>query len=101
LISHARGGRSRFENEVLRRIFGPKKEDVRGGWRKLLIENLCNLYSSPNIIKMTTSRRKRLAEHVVFKRDMKNGYKILFRKLEGDKTLWKPRCRWEDNIKTS
>jgi hypothetical protein len=50
-----------FENRVLRRIFGPKKDEVTGGWRKLHNEELHNLYSSPSIIRMIKSRRKRWA----------------------------------------
>jgi hypothetical protein len=53
-----------FENRVLRRIFGPKRDEVMGGWRKLHNEELHNLYSSPSIIIMIKSRRMRLAEHV-------------------------------------
>jgi hypothetical protein len=53
-----------FENRVLRRTFGPKRDDVRGGWRKRHNEELHNLYSSPSIIRMTKSRRMRSAGHV-------------------------------------
>jgi hypothetical protein len=53
-----------FENSVLRRIFGPKTDEVTGGWRKLLIEKLHNLYSSPSTIRMIKSRRMRWAGHV-------------------------------------
>jgi hypothetical protein len=52
------------ENRVLRRIFGPKRDEVTGGWRKLHIEELRNLYSSPSIIRMIKSRRMRWAGHV-------------------------------------
>jgi hypothetical protein len=53
-----------FENRVLRRIFGPKRDEVTGGWRKLRNEELHNLYSSPSIIRMIKSRRIRWAEHI-------------------------------------
>jgi hypothetical protein len=53
-----------FENRVLRRIFGPKRDEVTGGWRKLHNEELHNLYSSPSIIRIIKLRRKRLIEHV-------------------------------------
>jgi hypothetical protein len=53
-----------FENRVLRRIFGPKRDEVTGGWRKLHNEELHNLYSSPSIIRMIKSRRMRWAGHV-------------------------------------
>jgi hypothetical protein len=51
-----------FENRVLRRIFGPKRDEVTGGWRKLHNEKLHNLYSLPNIIRMIKSMRMRWAE---------------------------------------
>jgi hypothetical protein len=53
-----------FENRVLRRIFGPKRDEVTGGWRKLHSEELYNLYTSPNTIMQIASRRMRLAGHV-------------------------------------
>jgi hypothetical protein len=53
-----------FENRVLRRIFGPKRDEVAGDWRKLHNEELHNLYFSPNIIRMTRSRRMRWADHL-------------------------------------
>ena len=53
-----------FENRVLRRIFGPKRDEVTGEWRKLHNEELNNLYSSPNIVRLIKSRRMRWAEHV-------------------------------------
>jgi hypothetical protein len=53
-----------FENKVLRRIFGPKRDEVTGGWRKLHNEELCDLYSSPSIIRIIKSRRIRWAGHV-------------------------------------
>jgi hypothetical protein len=53
-----------FEKRVLRRIFGPKRDEVTGDWRKLHNEELHNLYSSPNIIRMIESRRMRWARHV-------------------------------------
>jgi hypothetical protein len=65
-----------FENRVLRRIFGPKRDEVTGGWRKLHNEELHNLYSSPGIISMFKSRKMRLAEHVarMVRRGMQIGY---------------------------
>jgi hypothetical protein len=66
-----------FENRMLRRIFGPKRDEVRGDGRKLHNEELHNLYSSPNIIRMTKSRRMRLAGHVARMRETWNAYRIL------------------------
>jgi hypothetical protein len=53
-----------FENRVLKRIFGPKKDEVTGGWRKLHNEELHSVYSSPSIIRMIKSRRMRWARHL-------------------------------------
>jgi hypothetical protein len=53
-----------FENRVLRRIFGARRDEMIGGWRKLHNEELHNLYSSPHVIRMIKSRRMRLADHV-------------------------------------
>jgi hypothetical protein len=66
------------ENRVLRRIYGPKREEVAGGWSRLH-----NLYASPNIIRVIKSRRIRLAGHIALMGDMRNAYKILIVKSEG------------------
>jgi hypothetical protein len=84
---------------VLRRIFGPKRDEVTGGWRKLHNEELHNLYSSPSIIRMTKSRRMRWAGHVARMGEKRNAYKILVGKPEGKRPLRRPRRRWVDNIK--
>jgi hypothetical protein len=60
-----------FENRVLRRIFGPKREEVAGGWGRLHNEELHNLYASPNIIRVIKSRRMRWAGYVAWMRDEK------------------------------
>jgi hypothetical protein len=88
-----------FENRVLRRICGPKRDEVKGGWRKLHSEQLHNLLSSPNIIKTIKSVAMRAAGHVARMGDMRNAYKILVRKLEGRRPLRRPGRRWEGNIK--
>jgi hypothetical protein len=88
-----------FENRVLRTIFGPKRDEVTMSWRKLHNEELHNLYSSPNIIRMTKSRRMRLAEHVARMMGKRIAYRILVRKLDGKRPLERPRRRWVDNIK--
>jgi hypothetical protein len=71
-----------FENWVLRRIYGPKRDGVRGGWRKLHNEELHNLYSSPSIIRIIKSRRMRWAGHVARMGEKRNMYKLLVGKPE-------------------
>jgi hypothetical protein len=88
-----------FENRVLRRIFGPKRNEVTGGWRKLHNEELHCLYSSPSIIRMMKSRRIRRAKHVARIGEKMNAYRILVRKPEGKRLLGRQRRRWVDNIK--
>jgi hypothetical protein len=72
-----------FENRVLRRIFGPKRDEVRGGWGKLHNGELHNLYSSPSIIRMFKSRRVRWAGHLARMGEKRNAYKSLVEILEG------------------
>jgi hypothetical protein len=88
-----------FENRVLRRIFGPNRDDVTGDWRKLHCEELHNLYSSPNIIRLIKSRRMRYSGHVARMGETRNTYRILVGKPEGKRPLRRPRRRWVDNIK--
>jgi hypothetical protein len=88
-----------FENRVLRRIFGPKRDEVTEGWRKLHNEELHNLYSSPSIIRIIKSRRMRWAEHVARMGDKRNVYRLLVGNPEGKRPLGRPRRRWIDNIK--
>ena len=88
-----------FENRVLRRIFGPEGDEVTGEWRKVHNEELNNLYSSPNIVRVIKSRRMRWAGHVARMGEMRGVYRVLVRKHEGKRPLGRPRCRWEDNIK--
>jgi len=74
-----------FENRVLRRIFGPKKDEVTGEWRKLHNEELNNLYSSPNIVRVIKSRRMRWAGHVARMGEGRGVYRVLVGNLkEGD-----------------
>jgi hypothetical protein len=84
-----------FENRVLRRIFGPKRDEVTGEWRRLHNKELHALYSSPNIIRVIKSRRLRWAGHVARMGERRGAYRALVGKPEGRR----PRRRWEDNIK--
>jgi hypothetical protein len=86
-----------FENRVLRRIFGPKRDEVTGDWRKLHNGELHSLYSSPN--KMMKSRRMRWAGLVARMGETRNAHRILVGKAEGKRPLGRPRRRWVDNIK--
>jgi hypothetical protein len=88
-----------FENRVLRRIFGPKRDGVTGGWRKLHNEDLYNLYSLPSIIRIIKWRRMSWAGHVARMGEKRIMYRLLVRKPEGKKPLGRPRRRWIDNIK--
>jgi hypothetical protein len=88
-----------FENRVLRRIFGPKREEVTGEWRRLHNEELNNLFSSPNIIRVIKSRRMKRAVHVARMGEKRGAYRILVGKPQGRRPLGRPRRRWEDNIK--
>jgi hypothetical protein len=88
-----------FENRVLRRIFGPKRDGVTGGWRKLHNEELHNLYSSPSIIGIVKSRSMRWAGHVARMGEKRNVYRLLVGKPEGKRPLGRPRRRWIDTIK--
>jgi len=88
-----------FENWVLRRIFGPKRDEVTGVWRKLHNEELNDLYSSPNIVRVINSRRIGWAEHVARMGERRGVYWVLVGKPEGKRPLGRHRHRWEDNIK--
>jgi hypothetical protein len=72
-----------FENRVLRRIFGPKRDEVTGVWRKLHNEELRDLYSWPSVIRIMRSRRMRWAGHVSQMDEMRNAYRLLVGKPEG------------------
>jgi hypothetical protein len=88
-----------FENRVLRRIFGPKRDEVTGDWRRLHNEELNDLYSSPNIIRVIKSRRMRWVGHVARMGERRGAYRILVERPEGRRPLGRPRRRREDNIK--
>ena len=87
------------ENGVLRRIFGPKRDEVTGEWRKLHNEELNDLYSSPNIVQVIKSRRMRWAGHVARMGEMRGVYRVLVGKPEGKRSLGRTRSRWGDNSK--
>jgi hypothetical protein len=84
---------------VLRKIFGPKRDEVTGEWRRLHNEELNDLYSSPNIIRVIKSSRMRWAGHVARMGEGRGAYRILMGRPEGRRPLGRPRHKWEDNIK--
>jgi len=88
-----------FENMVLRRIFGPRRDEVTGEWRRLHNEELSDLYSSPNIVRVIKSRRMRWAAHVARIGEETRVYRALVGKPEGKRPLGRPRIRWLDNIR--
>jgi hypothetical protein len=88
-----------FENRVLRGIFGPKRDEVTGKWRKLHSGELHNLYSSSDIIRQIKSGRMRWVGHVERMGEGRNEYRVLMGKPEGKRPLERPRLRWEDGIK--
>jgi hypothetical protein len=88
-----------YENRVLRRIFGPKRDEVKGEWRKLHNEELNDLYSSPNMVRVIKSRRMRWAGNVARVGEGIGLYRVLVGKPEGKRPLGKTRHGWEDNIK--
>jgi hypothetical protein len=80
-----------FDNKVLRRIFGPKREEATGKWRRLHSEELNDLYSSPNIIRVIKSKRMRWACHVARMGEKRGAYRILVGRPEGRRPLERPR----------
>ena len=88
-----------FENMVLRRIFGPRRDEVTGEWRRLHNEELNDLYSSPNIVRVIKSKRVRWAGHVARMGDERGLYRILVGKPEGKRPLGRPRRRLVYNIR--
>ncbi|KAJ4447230.1 hypothetical protein ANN_09234 [Periplaneta americana] len=88
-----------FENKVLGKIFGAKRDEVTGEWRKLHNTELHALYSSPDLIRNIKSRRLRWAGHVARMGESRNAYRVLVWRAEGKRPLGRPRRRWKDNIK--
>jgi hypothetical protein len=83
-----------FENMVLRRIFGPRRVEVMGEWRRLHNEELNGLYSSPDIVRVMKSRRMRWTGHVAVMGEERWAYRVLVGKPEGKRPLGRPRRRW-------
>jgi len=88
-----------FENMVLRRIFGLRRDEVTGEWRRLHNEKLNDLYSSPNIVRVIKSRRMRWARYVARMGEERGVYRVLLGKPEGRRPLGRPRLRWMGNIR--
>ena len=88
-----------FENMVLRKMFGPRRDEVTGEWRRLHNEELNDLYSSPNIVRVVKSRRMRWAGHVARMGEERGLYRVLVGKPEGKRPPGRPRHRWVDNIR--
>jgi hypothetical protein len=86
-----------FENRVLKRMFGPKRDEGTGEWRKLHNEELHDLYSSPSIIRIIKTMR--WAGHVARMGEQRNAYRLLVGKPEARRPLGRPRRKWLDNIK--
>jgi len=88
-----------FENMELRRIFGPRRDEVTGDWRRLHNEELNDLYCSPNIVQVIKSRRMRWAVHVARMGEERGVYRVLVGKPEGRRPVGRPGRRWVDNIR--
>jgi hypothetical protein len=88
-----------FENKALRKIFGPRRDEVTGDWRRLHKEELNDLYSSPNIVRVIKSRRMRWAGHVARMGEERGVYRVLVGKPEGRRPVGRTRRRWVDNIR--
>jgi hypothetical protein len=88
-----------FENRVLRRIFGPRRDKVTGEWRKRHNEELNDLYCSRNIVRVIKWRKMRWAGHVACMGERSGVYGVLVAKSEGRRPLGRPTRRWEDSIK--
>jgi hypothetical protein len=88
-----------FENRALRRIFGPKKDELTSEWRKLHNMELHDLYSSPSIIRIIKSLRMRWAGHAARMGEKRHAYNLLVGKPEGKRPLGRPRRRWVGNIR--
>jgi len=88
-----------FENKILRKIYGPKRDEMTGEWRRLHNDELYGLYDSPNVVKIMKSRRLRWADHVSRMEKKGRLYSILVGRPDGRRPLGRPRRRLEDNIR--
>jgi hypothetical protein len=88
-----------WENRVLTRIFGPKRDEITGEWGSQHNKELYVLYSSPNIIRVIKSRKLRWVDHVTRMGERRNVYRVLVGKPEGRRPLGRPRRRWQGNVK--
>jgi len=88
-----------FENMVLKRIYGPRRDEVTREWRRLHNEELNDLYCSPNIVRVIKSRRMRWAGYVARMGEERGLYRVLVGKPEGRRPMGRPRHRWVDNIR--
>jgi len=88
-----------FENRVLRRIFGPRRDEVPREWRTLHNEELNDLYCSPNIVRAKKIEKNEMGGACSAYGERRGVYSVLVGKPEGKRPLWRPRRRWEDNIK--
>ena len=88
-----------FENKVLRKIFGAKRDEITGEWRKIHNAELHALYSSPNIIRNLKSSRLRWTGHEAGMEHLRNAYRVLAGKPESKRPLGRPKHRWQNNIK--
>jgi hypothetical protein len=87
------------ENRALRRIFGPKRDELAGSYRKLHNDELNNLHASSSMIRVVKPRMMKWAGHVARMGEMRNAYNISVEKSEGKRAVGRPRCRWKDNIR--
>jgi hypothetical protein len=99
LIFKEEHGVTVFENRVLRRIFGLKRDEVMREWRKLHNEELRDLYSSPSIIRIIKSKRMKWTGHVARMGEKRNAYTLLVENPEGRRLLGKPRRSWVEDIR--
>jgi hypothetical protein len=83
-----------FENSVLRKVYGPKRDEVTREWRKLHNEELNDLYSSPNTVRVIKSGRMKWEGHVACMGERRGVYRVLVGKPEGKRLLGRPRRRW-------